>query len=356
MIFTIRHSILVLSLLLLARTVRAGCYFPDGSLDKNVEYQPCSEDSSSPLSTICCATNRKDGADICAPNGLCQVGTKKGSPPADAAWTKPSCTNQDWSEDGCLHVCGTDKYPFLTPCNRAAGNESQRWCCGMTQACCNDDSDRLSIEYLPIIFDPRNFTDAAPPSSSSSSCSSAPSKSTSSATETSLLSTVPSTSTSAPRPTTAPAISSTHSPTSTPTPTPTTPPPPSAGSSTGAKAGIGIGITLAALAFLALGVFCGRRCSTRKEAAYTSHPASAGDAALWEKYAHWAPSMGGTSVGGGSHWGEGVPLAPPRTVDGGMQIQVHEMPVGESRGELDGGGGKGLGKEMRGYGRGGYLG
>ncbi|KAL5387173.1 hypothetical protein DPSP01_003784 [Paraphaeosphaeria sporulosa] len=332
-----RYFIIIPSLLLFARNVRAGCYFPDGTLDKNVEYQPCSEDSSNPLSTICCATNRKDGADICAPNGLCQVGTKKGSPPADAAWTKPSCTNQDWSEDGCLHVCGTDKYPFLTPCNRAAGNESQRWCCGMTQDCCNDDSGRLSIEYLPITFDPKNFTDTAPSSSSSAS-----SKPTSSATKASPSSTDQSTSTSAPHSTT-PAASSTHSPNSTPTPAP----PPSAGLSTGAKAGLGIGITLAALAFLGLGILWGRRRSTRKEPAYKLDPAFEGDAAPLEKYAHWDHSMGGTSVGGGSHQGDGAPPATPRRADDEMQIQVHEMPVWESRGELDGKevGNKGLGKD-----------
>jgi hypothetical protein len=106
---TMRYSLILPSLLLLACNVRAGCYFSDRTMDKNVEYQPCSEDPSNPLSTICCATNRKDGADICAPNGLCQVGTKKGSPPAAPAWTKPSCTNQDWSEDGCLHVCGVSQ-------------------------------------------------------------------------------------------------------------------------------------------------------------------------------------------------------------------------------------------------------
>ncbi|KAF2451618.1 hypothetical protein P171DRAFT_478655 [Karstenula rhodostoma CBS 690.94] len=325
-----RHSIIFPSLLLLARNVRAGCYFPDGTLDKNVEYQPCSEDSSNPLSSICCATNRKDGADICAPNGLCQVGRKKGSPPAQAAWTKPSCTNQDWSEDGCLHVCGTDKYPFLTPCNRAAGNESQRWCCGMTQNCCNEDAG-LSIEYLPITFDPSNFTDASlsPSSSSSSSSSSASSKPTPSATK-------------APSPS-ADAHTHASSPSQNPTETPAPGPPPSTGLSTGAKVGLGIGIALAALAFLGLGILWGRR--RNKASAHSFDPVSEADAAPLEKYARLDRSMGGASA-------EGSVAAPPATPrkDEGMeiQVQVHEMPVWESRGELDGremGGFLGKGKE-----------
>ena len=106
---TTRLSSSFLTLLLFlathSRPVGAACFYPDGTRDKNPEYVPCSTDASDPLSSICCATNRANGADICSPNGLCQVGVKKGATPGKPAWTKPSCTNEDWGEE-CLHVCG----------------------------------------------------------------------------------------------------------------------------------------------------------------------------------------------------------------------------------------------------------
>ncbi|KAJ4301378.1 hypothetical protein N0V90_003470 [Kalmusia sp. IMI 367209] len=313
---TLVTSVLVL-LAVYPQNIRAGCYFPDGTIDKNVEYQPCSEDASNPLSTICCATNRKDGADICAPNGLCQVGKKKGSPPSDPAWTKPSCTNADWNEDGCLHVCGDDKYPFLTPCNRAAGNSSQRWCCGLSQDCCNEESN-LSIEYLPIEFDPTNFTQ---PSSSSSS--SASSKPTSSATKLAASSSAPSESatTSNTQSTTAPASS--QAPTTPSEITPAPAPQTSTGLSTGSKAGIGVGVSAAAIFLVGLGIWFGRARNKRTPAQ---------DEGPFEKnaivYAHYGDSHGGSSIG--SSHGQ-APLAPKEDAS----MEIHEMPVFESRVELD---------------------
>ena len=63
---------------------RAACFQPDGTLVAGMQtYQPCSNDSTSALSNICCAIDRdiphggdvsKGGlaADTCLPNGLCQ--------------------------------------------------------------------------------------------------------------------------------------------------------------------------------------------------------------------------------------------------------------------------------------------
>ncbi|KAF1964011.1 hypothetical protein BU23DRAFT_605031 [Bimuria novae-zelandiae CBS 107.79] len=330
-----RRSALILSVLtFLARNVRAGCYFPDGSIDKNVEYQPCSQDKTNPLSTICCATNRKDGADICSPNGLCQVGRKKGSPPADAAWTKPSCTNADWSEDGCLHVCGTDKYPFLTPCNRAAGNESQRWCCGDSQDCCNEDSG-LSIEYLPVTFDPTifNYTDASVVSSSSSSLSRSSSTLTSSSTTktASFSINAPASTSATSTPTSLSPASASSTNTSPPAPTPST------GLSTGAKAGVGVGVTCGALSLIALGLLYGRRRHARSTSSVDELSSEKGAGAGAAVYAHWDHSQNGTVHGGSTHGGASP--QPPATPlkDEINHVQVHEMPVCESRMELEAG-------------------
>lgn len=105
-----RRSIisLILSFVTLFISVESAgqCHAPDGSINADPAYQPCATDTSDPLHTICCATNRTQGADICVPNGLCQTGIKPGDPPKDPHYTKPQCTNANWDEPGCLHVCG----------------------------------------------------------------------------------------------------------------------------------------------------------------------------------------------------------------------------------------------------------
>ncbi|KAJ4351764.1 uncharacterized protein N0V89_007107 [Didymosphaeria variabile] len=195
------------------------------------------------------------------------------------------------------------------------GNESQRWCCGTSQDCCNEDSG-LGIEYLPITFDPKSFTDAF----ASSSFSVASSKPTSSATKT------PSSSAVAPASTSASHSTASPSPALTSTPSSTSSSEPSTGLSTGAKAGVGVGVSAAALALIGLGIIWGRRKS-----AYTFDPAS--DSVPLEKdatvYAHWDHSQGGTSYEG--------PVMPPPTPRKDNEVQIHEMPCFESRKELDGG-------------------
>ena len=101
--------LLLTVVLLFVSLASSTCFSPDGKLEKNVEYVPCANDPSDPLYTICCATNRSPdrGPDICVPNGLCEVGLKKGeAPKANPVYTKPQCTNSNYDEPGCLHVCG----------------------------------------------------------------------------------------------------------------------------------------------------------------------------------------------------------------------------------------------------------
>ncbi|PVI02531.1 hypothetical protein DM02DRAFT_612929 [Periconia macrospinosa] len=233
----------LLSSLLLSSTASALCFRPNGSVDANPEYVPCSTDLSSPLSNICCATNRPEerGPDICTPNGLCQVGVKKGEKPRDPTWTKPQCKNKDWK--GCMEVCGQDDMAFVTPCDTAAGNSSRRWCCGYQNTdCCNEDT-KLAIETLALKFgDPIN------PTSSSLSPISLPTA----ATGVSSLSPPPL------------APTNPSSPTSSNANTAQEIKPEDEGISTGAKAGLGIGIALAILAILAAGYFLGTHLRNRK--------------------------------------------------------------------------------------------
>ncbi|KAF2688248.1 hypothetical protein K458DRAFT_415276 [Lentithecium fluviatile CBS 122367] len=243
-------TVLTLALTLLTPLASTACYDPDGNLEKNSEYIPCSNNATDPLHTICCATNRSvdRGPDICVPNGLCQVGLKKGeTAKAVPAYTKPQCTKSEYGEVGCLHVCGNNNLEFLTPCDTSAGgNKSRTWCCGFenTDCCSRSDAEIIFLDFADAL--------ATESSSTSSRASSTPTAS-------------PSTSTPASTPTSA---SSTPTPT---TPTiPSTSPSPSTASSTslttGAKAGIGIGASVGALVLIGLGIWLGKYLSARRSA------------------------------------------------------------------------------------------
>lgn len=106
----------------LVSQVSCMCYAANGSAVWNWGpesiYQPCSNDSSNPLSTICCATNRanppggsiSDGftADICLPSGLCQnILTDEDGTVLYAYW-RDYCTISQWTKDKCLKVCTGD--------------------------------------------------------------------------------------------------------------------------------------------------------------------------------------------------------------------------------------------------------
>lgn len=182
----------------------------------------------------------------------------------------------------------------------------------MTQECCEDESDRLSVEYLPIEFDPRNFTGASPSLSSSSS-----STSTSSSSSTSTSSRSASSSTKAPLP----AAPSSPSPPSPPSP------PSHSDLSPGSKAGLGIGISVAALAFLALGFLWNRR---RKASPSNSFDHTSADRAPLEKtqYVHWGSSVDGASQSGQGHGHGSFDQSAVGVKQGdGMEIQVHGLPV-----------------------------
>ncbi|KAF2248795.1 hypothetical protein BU26DRAFT_519004 [Trematosphaeria pertusa] len=235
-----QHSTLLIlpfSFSLLTLTRATTCYAPNGSIETNTEYQPCSNDTSDPLSTICCAWNRANGPDICVPNGLCQRGPKEGETEQDAEYTKPQCTEQNWDDPGCLNVCNGKNLEWLTPCDRSNSNESRRWCCGLSDECCNEDL-HLQIETLAARFgDPTDIPSLA------------------------------STATTLPLSTISVSGSATTTATSDTTPTTLTDSPQSQsnnGLSSGAKAGIGIGATLGGLLLIGLGIWLGKYLHARK--------------------------------------------------------------------------------------------
>jgi len=95
------------------------CYVSNGSAvlnwGSNSIYQPCSRDSSNPLSTICCAINRSNPPggniangftqDICLPSGLCQNILVDANGDTVYAYWRDYCTVNDYTSSKCLDVC-----------------------------------------------------------------------------------------------------------------------------------------------------------------------------------------------------------------------------------------------------------
>ncbi|CAI6273796.1 unnamed protein product [Periconia digitata] len=321
-------SPLLLLLLSSSPFISALCFRPNGSVDANPEYVPCSSDPSDPFSNICCATNRPAdrGPDICTPNGLCQVGLKKGEKQGDTAWTKPQCKNKDWQ--GCMEVCGTDDMSFVTPCDTPAGNSSRRWCCGFqNKDCCNEDNGK-PIETLALTF-------GASTSSSTLAPVSLPTDST-----------APSQSSPNPSTTSVPIM-----PSSSPFTNPSTPQQIKSedeGMSAGAKAGLGIGIALGVVALLGMGYFLGARLRNNKNNTTATGPY----AMMPDPYAGNAyppPNTYPPAVYQADVQAQGVPPAAmvyyKYEADGGPRVELPEngrIELQSSRGtnglvELDGG-------------------
>ncbi|KAH7119767.1 hypothetical protein B0J11DRAFT_582273 [Dendryphion nanum] len=165
---TTPHLILsLLVLLTLISPIRALCYAPDGLVDpENKWVNPCSTNSSSPLSKICCQTgwdNPPGGdrafaptRDECLPNGLCQnrfYSTKKGEEKSNSTeYYRNRCTEKDWKTGACLDVCtsgtGATSVYQMMPCDGTSASET--WCCGNTTDCCNNPSAtvRLAREFV----------------------------------------------------------------------------------------------------------------------------------------------------------------------------------------------------------------
>ncbi|KAF2204695.1 hypothetical protein GQ43DRAFT_477976 [Delitschia confertaspora ATCC 74209] len=218
--------------------VASDCFFPNGQLQTNLGFAPCSNTPSDPLSSICCGVNRTNAfggdpskgtpRDKCLPNGIC-VYQASGSLPQ---YNRAYCTETNWKAGKCLDVCTYNldhDYAQLTPCD---GTESSlTWCCGNTTECCNVKDPKPGVP-LPVTI-ARTFG-----------------LSTTSSSTMGVMSATPSNTPQAtPEPT--PQLSS-HAGTST-------------SLSTGAKAGLGVSSAVAALALLALGFFIFRTLQAKKK-------------------------------------------------------------------------------------------
>jgi len=94
--------LLLIFALFIVSALSQKCYYPSGN-EASPGYQPCSKDTSDPLSTICCNVEL---GDVCLPNGLCAV---SGWPPR--FWRK-FCTERDWTTGKCIDACISDVSGF----------------------------------------------------------------------------------------------------------------------------------------------------------------------------------------------------------------------------------------------------
>lgn len=253
------------------------CYVSNGSAvlnwGSNSAYQPCSRDSSNPLSTICCAINRSNPPggniangftqDICLPSGLCQNILVDANGDTVYTYWRDYCTVNDYTSSKCLDVCtgngeaSADGTAEVTPCG--TNDTVTKWCCDHNNtACCFEDS----AQNIPVSL--------------------GVSSTSSSSTTTSASATT----------TTIPTPSSTTSSNSNNNNT---------GLTTGDKAGIGVGVAGGAVLFVGLGLSIAwfQRRRKEKPAANELHmPQGAYSDA--PKYAQFGPTplseMGGVEV------------------------------------------------------------
>jgi hypothetical protein len=104
-----------------------GCFHHNGTQTTDLYHAPCSNDTSNPLSSICCAIERSkpadtnvdfdDGigtADECLVNGICMNRWRVAGKRTISFW-REECTERDWERGLCLDVC-TDGVSFVSVC------------------------------------------------------------------------------------------------------------------------------------------------------------------------------------------------------------------------------------------------
>jgi hypothetical protein len=80
------------------------CYWRNGGLQTIAKYRPCSNDTSEPLSRVCCKIG--EGEDTCLPNGICQAVAPVPNE-AYGIYFRETCTLRDWEAGGCQDLCST---------------------------------------------------------------------------------------------------------------------------------------------------------------------------------------------------------------------------------------------------------
>jgi hypothetical protein len=97
--------------------VEATCYHPNGTETTDNYHSPCSNDTSNPLSSICCANKRPnpsgglatmgDTSDTCLPNGICmnQKKLNENDRGTNNGYFREECTSKDWQSGNCPNFC-----------------------------------------------------------------------------------------------------------------------------------------------------------------------------------------------------------------------------------------------------------
>lgn len=129
-----------LAFILWGFTVAQVCYYPDGTVADDFNYQPCSGASGGTY-TSCCVPEE---GDICLSNGLCYFPSR---PPRGNYIYRGACTDQSWSNPACAQSCIQDKpntYESLLYCN-ATG----LFCCQKAPdsgSCCTDSKWQFKLD------------------------------------------------------------------------------------------------------------------------------------------------------------------------------------------------------------------
>ena len=111
-------SISFLVSLFVAHHVQAQCYLPNGTITTDLYHNRCSNDTSNPLNTICCAVDRAPlpgtyaeneyARDECLDSGICRNRFEDANGRRGVTYWREECTEKDWTSGKCLNVCTDD--------------------------------------------------------------------------------------------------------------------------------------------------------------------------------------------------------------------------------------------------------
>jgi hypothetical protein len=191
--------------LLTVHHAQAQCYLPNGTVTTDLYHNRCSNDTSNPLNTICCAVDRAPlpgtyaeigyTKDECLDSGICRNRYEDAEGRRGVTYWREECTEKDWRSGKCLNVCTDDvsllhyKTPRpnkpesleappeqgadvrqvnggtheMTPCDGTAN--STTWCCGNSASCCETLPITIAAKFGVI---PSTSTPLATPTPSTS--------------------------------------------------------------------------------------------------------------------------------------------------------------------------------------------
>lgn len=102
----LRLATLAMLFQVLTVSVASSCFFPNGTLQTDPVYQPCTNIAGA--FSMCCATNRTKNQDTCLANGLCQnVVQNSGNTGFVPSFYRDTCTDKTWQSPQCLAICDT---------------------------------------------------------------------------------------------------------------------------------------------------------------------------------------------------------------------------------------------------------